>query len=62
MLVLYEFDLTFFVLLRHKGTVADLVEGKSKMSINLDDGRSRTVELGKHGVRFVPKKPKHSEK
>uniref|UniRef100_A0A7N0T312 Uncharacterized protein n=1 Tax=Kalanchoe fedtschenkoi TaxID=63787 RepID=A0A7N0T312_KALFE len=46
----------------HRGTVADVIEGKSKVSINLDDGRSKTVELGKHGVRFVPKKQKQSKK
>ncbi|KAL9685655.1 hypothetical protein QQ045_023106 [Rhodiola kirilowii] len=45
----------------HRGTVADVLEGKSKVSINLDDGRSKTVELGKHGVRFVPKKQKQSK-
>uniref|UniRef100_A0A7N0TXI6 Uncharacterized protein n=1 Tax=Kalanchoe fedtschenkoi TaxID=63787 RepID=A0A7N0TXI6_KALFE len=46
----------------HMGTVADVSEGKSKVSINLDDGRSKTVELGKHGVRFLPKKQKQSKK
>ncbi|CAN0864714.1 Histone-lysine N-methyltransferase 2B, partial [Linum grandiflorum] len=43
----------------HKGTVSDLVERTSQLSVTLDDGRVRTVDLvGKETVRFVPQKQK----
>ncbi|KAJ6315492.1 hypothetical protein OIU78_018880 [Salix suchowensis] len=42
----------------HKGVVSDIVEGTSLLSITLDDGRVKTLELGKQAVRFVPQKQK----
>ncbi|CAN1184609.1 Histone-lysine N-methyltransferase 2B [Linum perenne] len=42
----------------HKGTVSDAVEKTSQLSVTLDDGRVRTVDLGKQAVRFVPQKQK----
>ncbi|KAJ6750869.1 hypothetical protein OIU85_001411 [Salix viminalis] len=42
----------------HKGVVSDTVEGTSLLSITLDDGRVKTLELGKQAVRFVPQKQK----
>ncbi|XP_038723357.1 uncharacterized protein LOC120015181 [Tripterygium wilfordii] len=44
----------------HKGTVTDSNEGTS-ISVTLDDGRVKTLELGKQGVRFVPQKQKRSK-
>ncbi|XP_015881634.3 uncharacterized protein LOC107417540 isoform X1 [Ziziphus jujuba] len=44
----------------HKGVVSDLIEGTSTLSVNLDDGRVKTLELGKQGVRFVSQKQKRS--
>ncbi|KAK6928753.1 hypothetical protein RJ641_004958 [Dillenia turbinata] len=41
----------------HKGVVTDLVEGTT-LFVELEDGRSKTLELGKHGVRFVSETPK----
>lgn len=38
----------------HKGVVGDVIEGTSMLSIDLDDGRTRRLELGKQGIRFVP--------
>ncbi|KAG6736099.1 hypothetical protein POTOM_061200 [Populus tomentosa] len=45
----------------HKGVVSDIVEGTSLLSITLDDGRVKTLELGKQAVRFVPQKQKRSK-
>ncbi|XP_065872204.1 uncharacterized protein [Euphorbia lathyris] len=46
----------------HKGVVSDTDEGKSMMiSVTLDDGRVKTLELGKQAVRFVPQKQKRSK-
>ncbi|KAK8639839.1 hypothetical protein V6N13_138206 [Hibiscus sabdariffa] len=42
----------------HKGAVTDIVEGTSTLSVRLDDGRVKTLELGKQGVRFVLQKQK----
>ncbi|XP_031400521.1 uncharacterized protein LOC116210675 isoform X2 [Punica granatum] len=45
----------------HKGVVTDIVEGTSTLSVDLDDGKVKTVELGKQGVRFVSQKQKRSK-
>ncbi|KAF2293562.1 hypothetical protein GH714_002825 [Hevea brasiliensis] len=42
----------------HKGAVSDMVEGTSTLSVTLDDGRVKSLELGKQAVRFVPQKQK----
>lgn len=47
-----------FYFLRHKGVVSNVIEGTSMLSIDLDDGRAKTLELGKQGIRFVPQKQK----
>ncbi|KAF9675574.1 hypothetical protein SADUNF_Sadunf09G0046300 [Salix dunnii] len=45
----------------HKGVVSDIVEGTSMLSITLDDGIVKTLELGKHTFRFVLQKQKKSK-
>ncbi|KAJ9174512.1 hypothetical protein P3X46_013149 [Hevea brasiliensis] len=45
----------------HKGAVSDMVEGTSTLSVTLDDGRVKSLELGKQAVRFVPQKQKRSK-
>ncbi|WCJ18503.1 PHD finger family protein [Euphorbia peplus] len=48
----------------HKGLVSDTDEegtGKMMISVTLDDGRAKTLELGKQAVRFVPQKQKRSK-
>lgn len=45
---------------RHKGVVTDLLEGTASLSVTLDDGKVKTLELGKQGVRFVSQKHKRS--
>ncbi|KAG9133854.1 hypothetical protein Leryth_017935 [Lithospermum erythrorhizon] len=40
----------------HRGTVDDVFEGTSVISVGLDDGNSMNLELGKQGVRFVSQK------
>ncbi|KAL1362551.1 hypothetical protein HN51_010802 [Arachis hypogaea] len=45
----------------HKGEVTDIVEGSSKLYVTLDDGKIKTVELRKQGVRFVSQKQKRSK-
>ncbi|EXB32768.1 Histone-lysine N-methyltransferase MLL4 [Morus notabilis] len=45
----------------HKGMVADVVDGASTVSVVLDDGRQKLLELGKQGVRFVSQKQKRSK-
>ncbi|XP_022756808.1 uncharacterized protein LOC111304502 isoform X2 [Durio zibethinus] len=42
----------------HKGAVTNIIEGTSTLSVRLDDGRVKTLELGKQGVRFVLQKQK----
>ncbi|KAK2637037.1 hypothetical protein Ddye_031829 [Dipteronia dyeriana] len=44
----------------HKGIVSATVDGTSNLSVKLDDGRVKTLELGKQGVRFVSQKQKRS--
>ncbi|KAL9241317.1 hypothetical protein vseg_015442 [Gypsophila vaccaria] len=38
----------------HNGVISNVVEGTSLLYIDLDDGRAKTVELGKQGIRIVP--------
>ncbi|XP_039002149.1 uncharacterized protein LOC120128550 [Hibiscus syriacus] len=45
----------------HKGAVTGSIEGTSALFVRLDDGRMKTLELGKQGVRFVLKKQKRSK-
>ncbi|KAK7263884.1 hypothetical protein RJT34_31483 [Clitoria ternatea] len=45
----------------HKGVVTDVVEGTSKIHVTLDDGKVKSLELRKQGVRFVPQKQKRSK-
>ncbi|KAG9150669.1 hypothetical protein Leryth_008142 [Lithospermum erythrorhizon] len=40
----------------HRGTVEDVFEGTSVISVALDEGKARNLELGKQGVRFVSQK------
>ncbi|KAF7153315.1 hypothetical protein RHSIM_Rhsim01G0128500 [Rhododendron simsii] len=42
----------------HMGVVKDVNEVKSTVSVSLDDGRAKNLELGKHGIRFVSQKQK----
>ncbi|KAG7948339.1 hypothetical protein I3843_13G005000 [Carya illinoinensis] len=44
----------------HKGVVTNIIEGTSSLSVSLDDGKVKTLELGKQGIRFVPQKQKRS--
>ncbi|KAJ8899195.1 hypothetical protein K2173_012371 [Erythroxylum novogranatense] len=46
----------------HKGVVSDIVEGTSFLSVTLDDGRLKTLQLGKQDVRFIPQKQKRSKR
>lgn len=46
---------------RHKGVVTDIIGGSSTLSVTLDDGRLKKLELGKQGVRFIPQKQKRSK-
>ncbi|KAL3651879.1 hypothetical protein CASFOL_004881 [Castilleja foliolosa] len=43
----------------HRGTVIEIHEGSSVVSIALDDGKAKSFELGKQGIRFVSQKQKH---
>ncbi|KAK6120811.1 hypothetical protein DH2020_045439 [Rehmannia glutinosa] len=43
----------------HRGTVIEVFEGTSVVSIALDDGKAKSFELGKQGIRFVSQKQKH---
>ncbi|XP_020214568.1 uncharacterized protein LOC109798639 isoform X1 [Cajanus cajan] len=45
----------------HKGVVTDVVDGTSKLHVALDDGKVKTLELRKQGVRFVSQKQKRSK-
>lgn len=49
-----------FLVFRHKGVVSDVIEGTSLLSVTLDDGKVKSLELGKQGVRFVSQKQKRS--
>ncbi|KAL2514474.1 PHD finger family protein [Forsythia ovata] len=42
----------------HRGTVIEVIEGTSIVSIALDDGKAKQFELGKQGIRFVSQKQK----
>ncbi|GFY90474.1 PHD finger family protein [Actinidia rufa] len=42
----------------HKGVVKDVIEGTSIVSVTLDDGKHKKLELGKQGIRFVSQKQK----
>ncbi|KAL2491605.1 PHD finger family protein [Abeliophyllum distichum] len=42
----------------HRGTVIEVIEGTSIVSIDLDDGKAKQFELGKQGIRFVSQKQK----
>ncbi|XP_062174308.1 uncharacterized protein LOC133879664 [Alnus glutinosa] len=44
----------------HKGVVTNIIEGTTSLAVTLDDGKVKTLELGKQGVRFVPQKQKRS--
>ncbi|GJS97127.1 zinc finger, FYVE/PHD-type containing protein [Tanacetum coccineum] len=44
---------------RHKGTVLEVFEDASTVSVTLDDGNALNVDLGKQGIRFVQKKQRH---
>lgn len=46
---------------RQKGVVRDMIDGTSTLSVALDDGREKTLELGKQGIRLVPLKQKRSK-
>ncbi|KAL3832954.1 hypothetical protein ACJIZ3_007690 [Penstemon smallii] len=41
-----------------RGTVIEVFEGTSVVSIALDDGKAKNFELGKQGIRFVSQKQK----
>lgn len=45
----------------HKGMITDVIEGSSKISVDLEDGRSKTLDLANQGVRFVSQKQKRSK-
>ncbi|XP_075100123.1 uncharacterized protein LOC107785682 [Nicotiana tabacum] len=42
----------------HRGTVIEVFEGSSIVSVALDDGKKKNLELGKQGIRFVCQKQK----
>ncbi|KAK8615075.1 hypothetical protein V6N13_068861 [Hibiscus sabdariffa] len=44
-----------------KGEVNDIIEGTSVVSVMLDDGRVKSLELGKQGIRFVLQKQKRQK-
>ncbi|KAL8171488.1 hypothetical protein V2J09_023292 [Rumex salicifolius] len=44
-----------------KGFVSDVIKGTSMLTVDLDDGRTKTVELGKQGIRLVPQKQKRQK-
>lgn len=45
---------------REKGVVSEVGGGTSKLMVTLENGKVKTVELGKQGVRFVPQKQKRT--
>ncbi|MQM17547.1 hypothetical protein Taro_050521 [Colocasia esculenta] len=40
----------------HKGVVADVIDGTSSLLVRLDAGGTKTLELGKQGIRFISQK------
>lgn len=46
---------------RHKGMVIDFIEGTSTLIVKFDDGRAKTLELGKQAIRFISQKQKRSK-
>ncbi|TMW99126.1 hypothetical protein EJD97_003014 [Solanum chilense] len=40
----------------HRGTVVEVFEGSSVVSVALDDGKTKNLELGKQGIRLVSPK------
>ncbi|KAJ9563511.1 hypothetical protein OSB04_008671 [Centaurea solstitialis] len=40
----------------HKGTIIEVVEGTSIVSVTLDDGKTSNVDLSKQGIRFFSQK------
>ncbi|KAL3537447.1 hypothetical protein ACH5RR_000813 [Cinchona calisaya] len=42
----------------HRGTVIEVFEGKSTVSVALDNGKAKNLELGKQGIRFISQKQK----
>ncbi|KAG1342212.1 hypothetical protein COCNU_05G004410 [Cocos nucifera] len=45
----------------HQGVVSDINQGTSAVSVCLDDGRSKTLLLGKQGIRFISQKQKRTK-
>ncbi|XP_073103400.1 uncharacterized protein [Elaeis guineensis] len=45
----------------HQGVVSDINQGTSALSVCLDDGRSKTLVLGKQGIRFISQKQKRTK-
>ncbi|KAK3016161.1 hypothetical protein RJ639_007701 [Escallonia herrerae] len=45
----------------HKGTVTEFFEDSSTVSVALDDGRAKNLDLKKQGVRFVAQKQKRGK-
>ncbi|KAH0636775.1 hypothetical protein KY285_036487 [Solanum tuberosum] len=42
----------------HRETVVEVFEGSSVVSVALDDGKKKNLELGKQEIRFVSQKQK----
>ncbi|KAH0636765.1 hypothetical protein KY289_036680 [Solanum tuberosum] len=42
----------------HRGTVVEVFEGSSVVSVALDDGKKKNLEFGKQEIRFVSQKQK----
>ncbi|XP_027106877.1 uncharacterized protein [Coffea arabica] len=42
----------------HRGTVTEVFEGTSFVSVALDNGKAKNLELGKQGIRFISQKHK----
>ncbi|XP_039130643.1 uncharacterized protein LOC120267030 isoform X2 [Dioscorea cayenensis subsp. rotundata] len=42
----------------HKGVASKVIDGASSVSIDLDNGRTETLDLGKDGIRLISKKQK----
>ncbi|CBI24915.3 unnamed protein product, partial [Vitis vinifera] len=45
----------------HKGMVIDFIEGTSTLIVKFDDGRAKTLELGKQAIRLISQKQKRSK-
>lgn len=54
-------NISFFLMSRHKGVVANVADGSGTVSVRLDDGRVKYLDLSKQGVRFVSQKQKRSK-